>query len=316
MRIFRHYTELPAAVRGGVVALGNFDGVHLGHQTVIGTAQAVAREKQVACGVMSFEPHPHTVFRPDGEPFRLTPFRIKARLIERLGVDFLLMQHFDLDFAAHTADAFVDAALLGGMGACHVVVGYDFVFGHDRKGDVAAMQAMGAKRGFGVTCIGAVTAEDGVLYSSTSVRQALRAGRPEEAARLLGHPWEIEGRVEPGDQRGRVLGFPTANLHLGEYLRPAAGVYTIFAGIDKGNGTEWLPGVANFGHRPTFGKKDALLEVHLFDFDGDLYGRHLRVALIDFLRPERKFDGVAALTAQIAEDTDKARRLLATKAGP
>ena len=165
MRIFRHFTELPPAVRGGVVALGNFDGVHLGHQSVIATAQSVARQRGLPCGVMTFEPHPRAVFAPDQPCFRLTPFRIKARLIESLGVDFLLMQHFDLAFAAHSAEAFVDEVLAQGLGVAHVVVGYDYVFGHDRQGNVEALSRMAADRGFGVTQVGQVTAQDGTVYS-------------------------------------------------------------------------------------------------------------------------------------------------------
>lgn len=311
MRIFRHYTEFPESVRGGVVALGNFDGVHLGHQTVIGTAQAVAREKRVACGVMTFEPHPRSLFKPDLPCFRLTPFRIKSRLIEQLGVDFLLMQHFDRTFAAHTARQFVDEVLVKGLGVSHVVVGYDYLFGHDRQGTVESLRDMAREHGFGVTCLGAVSSEDGSVYSSTRIRDALRVGNAAEAARVLGRPWEIEGRVEHGDQRGRLLGFPTANVALPDYLQPAFGVYAVRAGIDLGERTEWLPGVANFGMRPTFDKKTPLLEVHLFDWTGDLYGKHLRVALIDHIRAERKFDGLPALQRQIEEDSQAARRILA-----
>ena len=311
MRIFRHYSELPAAVRGGVVALGNFDGVHLGHQTVIGTALAMARERLVAGGVMTFEPHPRALFAPDLPPFRLTPFRIKARLIEALGADFLLMQHFDRAFAAHTAAQFIDEVLIGALGIAHAVVGYDYSFGRGREGTVETLMAAAGRAGFGVTRIGQVNAEDGDVYSSNRVRLALQGGRPQEAARLLGRPWEIEGRVEKGDRRGRLIGFPTANIELADYLRPASGVYAVRAGVDRGGATQWLPGVANIGHRPTFDKADVLLEAHLFDFDGDLYGRHLRVALVEFLRPERRFDGLEALKAQIAEDCRAAREVLA-----
>jgi len=316
MRIFRHYTELPAAVRGGVVALGNFDGVHLGHQQVIGTAQEIARQRGLPCGVMTFEPHPRSVFKPDQPAFRLTPFRIKARLIEQMGLDFLVMQHFDHAFAAHSAEEFIEDALLGGLGAAHVVVGYDYVFGHDRKGDGQLLQTAGEAKGFGVTRLQAVTAEDGEAYSSTRVREYLVTAQPDQAARLLGRDWEIEGRVEHGDARGRLMGFPTANVEMADYQRPANGVYAVFAGIDTGTKTEWRPGVANFGRRPTFGKDSRLLEVHLFDFDGDLYGRHLRVALVAFLRPEHSFDGMDSLKAQIAQDCQKARTLLAQRRGP
>jgi riboflavin kinase/FMN adenylyltransferase len=311
MRIFRHYVEFPMEFRGGVVALGNFDGVHIGHQTVIGAARAVAREKRAAAGVMSFEPHPRMVFNPTQPSFRLTPFRPKARLIEKCGVDYLLMQHFDLAFAAHTAREFIESVLVKGLGVVHVVVGYDYVFGHRREGSVQAMKEMASAYGFGVTSIGPVTAEDGTVHSSSRIREALTGGLPREAARLLGRDWEIEGRVDHGDQRGRTIGFPTANIALGEYLHPAFGVYAVRAGIERGGSVDWMPGVANFGRRPTFDKDQPLLEVHLFDFDGDLYGRHMRVALVDFLRAERKFSGLDALKAQIEADCQAARHALA-----
>ncbi len=316
MRIFRHYAELPDAIKGGVVALGNFDGIHLGHQRVIGIALDAAKARGVACGVMSFEPHPRSVFQPDLPPFTLTPFRIRARLIESLGVDFLLLQHFDLAFAAHTADQFVDQVLVEGLGVAEVVVGYDYHFGRGRKGNVDTLKEMAGRNGFTVTSISPVTTVDGMVYSSSHIRDALEEGRPRDAASLLGRYWEIEGRVEHGDRRGRTIGFPTANIQLDDYLRPATGVYAVRAGIDKGAATEWLPGVANLGHRPTFDKADPLLEVHLFDFAGDIYGRHLRVALVDYLRPERKFAGPDALKAQIELDCQAARLSLAGANAP
>ena len=310
MRILRHYTELPAAVRGGVVALGNFDGVHLGHQKILAGTLAVARANGTAAGVMTFEPHPRSVFNPDQPPFRLTPFRIKARLIESLGLDFLVMQHFDSAFAGHSAEQFISEVLVGGLGVGHVIVGYDFAFGHRRSGTTDMLARHAAQSGFQVTTVGPVCAADGEVTSSSRIRDFLESARPREAALLLGRPWEIEGRVEHGDSRGRQLGFPTANVETGEYLRPSAGVYAVRAGIDRGGDTHWLPGVANFGLRPTFGKDGMLLEVHLFDFDGDLYGRHLRVALVDYLRGEQKFDNIEALKHQINQDGQAARRIL------
>lgn len=312
MRIFRHYTELPAEARGAVVALGNFDGVHLGHQTVIGAALRIAQVTGRPAGAMTFEPHPRLVFQPSLPPFRLTPFRIKARHIEALGVDFLFNQHFDMAFAAHTDEAFVKEVLVDGLGVSHVVVGYDYVFGKGRKGNCVRLAEMAAKYGFDSSCVPAVHAPDGQIYSSTAVREHLTGGRPGEAAKLLGRYWEIEGRIEHGDGRGRTIGVPTANIPLGEYQRPATGVYAVRAGIDQGGATVWHDGVANFGNRPTFGGGDVVLEAHLFDYSGDLYGRHVRVALIDYLRPEQKFAGIDALKAQIAQDCATARTILAT----
>ncbi len=310
MRLFRHTADLTADAQGAVVALGNFDGVHRGHRTVIGTAQRIAREHGAPSAVMTFEPHPRSLFRPDEPPFRLTPFRVKARRIEALGVDLLVVCHFDDHFLHKTADAFIAEDLVGGLGVRHVVCGYDFLFGHMRAGDPALLRRAGAAHGFGVTEVGPVADPDGGVYSSTRVREALTAGRPREAAHILGTPWEIEGRVEPGDRRGRTIGFPTANVELGDYLRPAFGVYAVRAGVDRGLDTRWHDGVANLGRRPTVGGSVERLETHLFDFSGDLYGQHLRVQLIEFLRPEQKFASFEALKEQIVRDAGAARGAL------
>jgi len=313
MKLFRHFENLPEDVRGASVAIGNFDGVHLGHRAVIGEAGRIARDQGIGWAVLSFEPHPRSLFAPDGEPFRLTPLRIKARHIEELGVDTLIVLHFDEEFTRLSADDFIMKVLVEGLGARHVVSGYDFVFGHKRAGNCELLLHKGEEEGFDFTCVSAV--DDGeTVYSSTRVRDCLKAGDPRAAAALLGRDFEIEGRVEHGDARGHTIGFPTANLHLGEYLRPAKGVYAVRAGIDEGVATQWIDGVANFGNRPTFDNKDAIFEAHLFDFNGDLYGRHLRIALIDFLRPEKKFDGLDDLKAQIALDCDQARRILVERA--
>jgi len=310
MRIFRHYQDLPAEARDCAVAIGNFDGVHLGHQAVIGEAGRIARDAGIPWAVLSFEPHPRTLFRPDDAPFRLTPFRIKARHIEKLGVDALIVLHFDAELAGLPADDFVHKVLIEGLNAHHVVSGYDFVFGNKRAGNCELLLHKGKREGFDFTCVSAV--DDGSkVYSSTQVRTCLKQGDPRGAAAMLGRPFEIEGRIEYGDARGRSIGFPTANLHLDDYVRPATGVYAIRAGIDAGPETRWLDGVANLGRRPTFDGEDIVLEAHLFDFDGDLYGRHLRVALIEYLRAEQKFDGVDSLKAQIARDCEHARKVLA-----
>ena len=309
MHIFRHFENQPAAVKGASIAIGNFDGVHLGHRAVIGEAGRIARDQGIPWAVLSFEPHPRALFTPDAEPFRLTPFRTKARHIEELGVDNLIVLHFDKAFTNLSADDFIGRVLVEALGARHVVSGYDFVFGHKRAGNCELLLRKGQEEGFDFTCVSAV--DDGqTVYSSTAIREYLKAGDPRAAGRLLGRDFEIEGRVEHGDARGRSIGFPTANLHLGEYLRPAHGVYAVRAGLDEGAATKWYDGVANYGSRPTFDEKDTILEAHLFDFDGDLYGRHLRIALVDFLRPEKKFDGIDDLKAQIALDCDNARRIL------
>jgi len=313
MRIHRHHTALAPQDRGSVVALGNFDGLHLGHQAVIGEAGERAKTLGAPHAVLTFEPHPRSVFRPEDPPFRLAPFRTKARLIEKLGADLLFGLHFDLDFAKESAETFVDRVVIEGLGARELVVGRDFVFGNKRRGNPALLQELGAKHGFAVRVIEPLRRADGEkAYSSTRIRDQLQSGQPREAAEVLGRFWEIEGRVQHGDQRGRTLGFPTANMNLGEYLRPQVGVYAVRAGIPGPEGrTTWHDAVANLGMRPTVGGLDLRLETHLFDFSGDLYGRHLRVALVDFLRPEKKFDGLAALKDQIAKDSETARAILA-----
>jgi len=315
MAIFRHTRDLPAAVRGSVVVIGNFDGVHRGHQLLLADARHQAEALGTSLAVLTFEPHPRSVFLPDQPPFRLTSLRAKAHALQDAGVDNLFVLHFDRAFSLKTAEAFVLDILVADLAARHVVVGWDFCFGHKRAGNVALLKSMGAQHGFGVTAVEPVMTGEGEVYSSSIIRAHLREGRPGKAAELLGRPWEIEGRVEHGDRRGRTIGFPTANLSLGDYLRPAVGVYAVLAGrdpgVEHGGETRWLAGVANFGRRPTVAGDDLRLEVHLFDFDGDLYGETLRVRLIDFLRPEKKFDGLDALRAQIALDCGRAREILA-----
>jgi riboflavin kinase/FMN adenylyltransferase len=316
MRLFRHYKEVPAEARGAVVAIGNFDGLHRGHQTVIAEAARQARDLGASYAVLTFEPHPREFFRPGEPPFRLTPFRIKVRQLEAIGVDCLFVLPFNAELARKSAEAFVVEVLSQGLDVAHVVVGYDFVFGAGRRGDAGLLSDLGRLHGFGATSVPAVKSAGAEKYSSTRVREHLQAGRPLQATALLGRPWEIEGRVEHGEKLGRHLGFPTANLVLDDYLQPALGIYAVKAGIDEGRDTVWRDGVASFGFRPTVGGTRTLFEVYVFDWSADLYGRHLRVALIDYLRPEKKFDGLADLRAQIAADCDAARRALAGYAGP
>ncbi len=310
MRLFRHWTDLPADARGAVLALGNFDGVHLGHRAVIGVARRVADGTGAPAGVLTFEPHPRSLFRPDDPPFRLTPFRLKVRELQTLGLDNCVVVAFDRAFGGIGAEAFVDEVLVRGLGVRAVVVGYDFVFGRGREGTVDRLSRWGEARGFAVHVV-SPAGDEGLVFSSTAARDALKAGDPRRAAAILGRDWEIEGRVEHGDKRGRTIGFPTANVDLSDHLRPAFGVYAVRAGIDEGAGTVWHPGVANLGRRPTVGGLVERLEVHLFDYAGDLYGRHLRVRMVDFIRPEMKFDGLDALKAQIAADAARARAVLA-----
>src|SRR4029079_7676502 len=242
------------------VALGNFDGVHKGHQGLLARAGDIAKGLAAPLVAPTLEPHPPRFFVPDTGPFRLTLLPAKLRLLEQQGVQAVLAQHFDTAFAALSADAFVDEVLRGGMGARHVVCGYDFTFGARRGGNVERLRELAAERALGGTVLDPVTHE-GEIYSSTRIREALRAGWASEASELLGHHWEIEGVVEQGDQRGRTIGFPTANVALGEHLRPRFGVYAVRALV----GGAWRNGVANLGRRPTVGKLKENFEVHLFD---------------------------------------------------
>ncbi len=329
MRIFRHYDALPEDAKGAAVAIGNFDGVHRGHQAVIHEAGVIARDQGRPWAVLTFEPHPQKLFQPDQAPFRLTPFRTKAREITQLGCDFLIVQRFNEAFSRLSAVDFVEGALVRGLQATHVVSGYDFVFGHKRTGNCELLLSLGAERGFGFTCVNAVEDETGGVFSSTRIRESLDQGDPAGARAILGRDFELEGRVIKGEARGHKIGFPTANIHLGPFLRPRKGVYAVRVGIEEagsgnavtgtkkesepgaGGEPDWRNGVANIGVRPTFGGEDVVLEVFLFDFDADLYGRRLRVRLVDFLRDEKKFDGLDDLKAQIATDSESARKILA-----
>ncbi len=315
MEIIDHYIDIPATAKGAVIVIGNFDGVHRGHAIVIERAKAQADKLNAPLAVMSFEPHPRDYFAPNAPPFRLSTNTTRARLLEAHHVDIVFQLPFDQALATKEAEDFVRDVLVGGLKARHVVVGYDFCFGKGRKGDTALLEVMGAELGFGTTIVAPVTPSgEEEVYSSTRIRDALRDGRPEDAAKLLGHWWTIEGVVQKGEQRGRTIGFPTANLSLGRYLHPAYGVYAVQATIYDGPHKGCYAGVANLGRRPTFDATDILLETFLLEFEGDIYNADMGVSLLAYLRPELKFDGLDALKAQIAKDTDAARAVLAQRA--
>lgn len=313
MRVFRHTDEYTPSDRGAIVALGNFDGFHRGHQVVIGEAGRLARSMGVNLTVVVTEPHPVSFFAPQAAPFRLTPFRERALLLESFGVDQLLVLPFDKNLAGLAAQDFVKNILVDAIGALHVCVGYDYRFGKGRGGGTDVLGYMGDMEGFGLSVIQPVTVGlegyAGDVYSSTLVRKALQDGQARKAAALLGHWWSINGRVSEGDKRGRTIGFPTANVELGESLQPKLGVYAVRVTVEGSD--QIFNGVANIGNRPTFDKRDILLEVHLFDFDQDLYNKHLRVQLVAFLRSEQKFDGIDTLKSQITRDGKVARIVLA-----
>ncbi|HEY2034952.1 MAG TPA: bifunctional riboflavin kinase/FAD synthetase [Rhizomicrobium sp.] len=313
MRIFRHYNDVTADCKGAVVAIGNFDGVHLGHQALIAHTGALAKEKGGLLGVVAFEPHPQEFFGRTQDIFRLTPFRTKARLLADRGVDAMYALNFDAEMASMPAERFIDDVLVKGLGVKGVVVGSDFRFGKGRTGTTETLIEAGKRLDFAVNIFEPVF-EIGIdKISSTHIREALRAGKPEYAAKLLGHYWSVESRVEHGDARGRTIGFPTANMHIDDTLKPAYGVYAARATVfEDEKPTIRRDGVANFGIRPMYRIPQPLLETFLFDFSGDLYGKHLAVEFVHFIRGEAKFDGLEALKAQIAKDAEVAKKVLAS----
>lgn len=299
-------SAVPPHLAGGIVALGNFDGFHLGHQAVVGRAVARARAEGRPALVATFDPHPVRHFRPDTAPFRLTTLDQRQRLFAAAGVDAMVVFHFDGDLAHLSAERFIADRLHANLQVAGVVTGEDFTFGKAKSGDVRLLAARGAVHGFVAETVGAVTL-DGDPVSSTRVRDALRNGEPRVAARLLTRPFAIEGMVQHGDKVGRTIGYPTANIDMGKYLRPAYGIYAVTARLADGR---MLKGAANLGIRPTFDPPKELLEPYFFDFAGDLYGQPIEVALIDYLRPEAKFDGMDALMAQMERDCAQARGIL------
>lgn len=301
MRVFHDWRDLPAELRGATVALGNFDGVHRGHAHLIRAAHA-ARPGAVLAS-LTFEPHPRQFFRPDDPPFRLTLPRERDAALAALGVQAVFALRFDAAFSGLSPAEFVDQVLDAGLGAAHVATGPDFAFGHRRAGDVALLAELAERRGIGTTVVPPLSDARGPL-SSTRIRRALQDGYPERANAELGRAWTIGGAVQHGDKRGRTIGFPTANVPLGEHLEPARGAYVVR--VRLGDGT-MRGGVANIGRRPTVGGTESRVEAHLFDFAGDLYGQEIGVALLSFLRPERKFAGLDELTAQIGADAAAAR---------
>lgn len=297
---------VPSALAGGIVALGNFDGFHLGHQAVAAVAVARARAEGRPALIATFDPHPVHHFRPDAAPFRLSTLDQRADLFAAAGADAMVVFGFDAGLAALTPEAFVGKRLVGALRVAGVVTGGDFVFGAKRAGRVETLVALGEAHGLSVETVGAV-ALAGEVVSSSRIREALRAGDPGEAARLLTRPFAIRGMVQHGDKVGRTIGYPTANLALGDYLRPAYGIYAVRGRLADGT---VLDGAANLGVRPSFDPPKELLEVYFFDFARDLYGQTIEVELIAYLRPEAKFDGLDALTAQMDADCAAARAIL------
>jgi riboflavin kinase/FMN adenylyltransferase len=310
-RQLRHITgpePLDASLRGGVVAIGNFDGVHRGHQSVLMRALDEAERRGVPALALTFEPHPRKVFRPDVPLFILTPPAMKAELLGQLGFDAMVEQPFTRDFAALSAESFVTDVLERRLGVSHVVTGFDFHFGKDREGGPAFLMASGERHGFGVTPVDAFRDEGAEVVSSSRIRGLLQAGDPAHAAGLLGYRFTVQARVKDGQKLGRTLGFPTANMALAADAALKHGIYAVRFRRQDGSLHD---GVASFGRRPTVDDNGApLLETFLFDFSGDLYGETCRVSFFGFLRGEEKFDGLEALVAQMKRDDAEARALL------
>jgi riboflavin kinase/FMN adenylyltransferase len=308
VRVIHGWKQLAGDDRGAALAMGTFDGVHRGHQKVIALAAAAAKAEGAPLGVITFDPHPRTYFHPDQPAFRLMKRDQQARALEALGVDILYVLPWDPELANMTDREFATLVLHDGLDARHVAVGFDNSFGKGRTGTPETMAEYGAELGFGVSVAQEVTDRDGEKFSSTSIREALRDGRPEEAARILGRPFAIEGEVVRGRQLGRKLGFPTANVGLDDYVVPRFGVYATYTRLPDGRR---LPGVANIGVNPTVeGVTAPLLEVWLFDFDEDIYDQVIETDLIAFLRPEAKFASLEEMTVQVMKDAGEARGLL------
>ena len=301
------HQRIPDALRGGVIALGNFDGFHAGHQAVVGRAVRHAKDEGRPAIVATFDPHPVRFFKPDVPPFRLTTLAQRLELFGAAGADAMLVLPFDAALAATTADDFITDLLLDRYGAAGVVTGADFVFGKGRGGDVVTLADHARRLGF-ITEIVAPLDDAHEVISSSRIREALQAGDPATATRLLTRPFTVRNVVQHGDKNGRLLGFPTANLEMGQYLRPRYGIYAVTGKLPDGR---VLKGAANLGIRPSFDPPKELLEPHFFDFAEDLYGQEIDVAFHAFIRAEAKFDTMDALMAQIAADCDEAKRRLA-----
>lgn len=307
VEVIRDWRELPASQRGAAVAVGAFDGVHRGHQAVIASARAAAQRLGAPLAVVSFDPHPRRLFQPEAAPFRLMTADQMARAMAPLGVDRLYLIPFDAEMAGMTDEEFARRVLSEGLGVAHAAVGFDFTFGKGRSGSPEALRTYGQDLGFTVSVTDRIDDVSGLKLSSSAVREALKAGDMDRAAAILGRPFAIQGEVIHGDKRGRTIGVPTANIAMGDYMRPAYGVYATRTRLPHGR---VVNGVANLGVRPMFEIEQPLLEVWLLDFNESLYGQALETELIAFLRGEMKFDGLDALKVQIEADAAAARAVL------
>ncbi len=307
IQVIRNWRDLPPELRGAAVAVGAFDGVHRGHQAVIASAREAARRLGVPLGVVSFDPHPRRLFQPDAAPFRLMTAGQMARGLEPLGVERLYLIPFDAEMAAMSDEAFARRVLFQGLGIAHAAVGFDFTYGKGRSGSPEGLRQHGEQMAFSVSVSERRDDASGLKLSSSAVREALKAGDMDRAAHILGRPFAIEGEVIHGDKRGRTIGVPTANIAMGDYMRPAYGVYATRTRLPDGR---VVKGVANLGIRPMYEIETPLLEVWLLDFDGSLYGQTVETELVAFLRGEMKFDSLDELKVQIDQDAAAARTVL------
>lgn len=309
MPLFTGNGPVAEEFRGAVIAVGNFDGMHRGHQEVLQLAGAKAKALGAPLGVMTFEPHPRTFFRPDQPQFRLTPLDLKSDLMHAAGADSVFALDFNAELAGQEAEEFIVKELHERLGARHVVTGYDFHFGKGRKGSPDLIASIGQKLGFGATVVEQVTDDDGLApFSSSAIREALRRGEVRQAAEQLGYWWCVRGQVVQGDQRGRTIGFPTVNIEMENDGHPARGIYACRVRCAQ-TGQMW-DGAGYVGERPTFDRKGVVLEVYLLDFEGDLYGRALSVQFNSFIRPDHRYDGVETLVAQMTADCEEIRQQL------
>lgn len=307
MKVQHGFDHVPPALRGGVLAIGNFDGVHRGHQALLKSATETARATGHIAGAIVFEPHPHDFFQPDQPQFRLTSQTEKIRLFRLMGLDVAIVLPFDVHLANMPAQEFLERVLVAGLGVRHVVVGYDFFFGKDRAGNPDILRRAGEALGFGVTVVPPV-ASAGEAYSSSNIRLMLAQGKVREAAEAMGHWWRVQGKVVGGAKRGTGMGYPTANVPMPKGTGLGHGIFAVRVHLPDQTRHE---AAAYLGTRPTFDDGKPVLEVFLFEFDGDLYGREIEVEFIGFVRPDRKFDSAEGLIAQMERDCAKAREMLA-----
>lgn len=303
MKIFENLQNLPETAKKSVVVIGNFDGVHRGHCELLKRGREIANSMGTQFSVLTFEPHPRRLFRPDDPPFRITPAALKQERLAASGVDILFSLGFDWDFASQSSDDFIQNVIAKGVTPAHIIVGYDFCFGQLRKGKAEDFKTAGLE-----TTIIEEIADDTEKLSSSRIRTALRHGKIDEANHLLGWEWEIRGTVVKGDQRGRELGYPTANIQLGDTVHPAYGIYATWVKVEGED--EWRPSATNIGIRPMFETPEALVETFIFDFDEEIYGKTLQIKPVERLRGEAKFDSLDDLIEQMAKDCEQARTIL------